>query len=52
MELVILNLGLAVLNGVMTYFNYEHKNYKTSLVNGFTCGFCTAVALAIFLNEL
>jgi hypothetical protein len=52
MELVILNLGLAVLNGGMAYFNYDNKNNKTSVFNAFACGFCVAVALAIFLNDL
>jgi hypothetical protein len=52
MGLVILNLGLAILNGFMSYKNNESGNYKKSMFSAFACGFCLCVATAIFLYDL
>lgn len=52
MGLVLLNLGLAIINGVMWFKNNEQENYKQSSFNAFACGFCICSALAIFLNNL
>jgi len=51
MGLIILNLGLALINGIMSYFNYKLENYKISTFNGFACGFCLCAAFAISLNN-
>lgn len=48
MGLVILNLGLALLNGFMWYKNNECENYKQSSSNAFACGFCLCTALEIY----
>jgi len=52
MGLVLLNLGLALLNGFMSYKNNKHENYNKSIFNAFACGFCLCAATAIFLNDL
>lgn len=50
MELVLLNLGLALLNGFMSYKNNKHENYNQSMFNAFACGFCLCAATAIFFK--
>ena len=52
MGLAILNLGLAILNGFMSYKNNESENYKQSMFSAFACGFCLCAATAIFLYDL
>ncbi len=54
MGLVLLNLGLAILNGIMWFKNNEQKNYNQSSFNAFACGFCICMcaATAIFLYDL
>ena len=52
MGLVILNLGLAILNGFMSYKNNESENYIQSMFSAFACGFCLCAATVIFLYDL
>lgn len=46
MELVILNLGLALLNGIICFKNNEQEKYIQSSFHAFACGFCLSAAIA------
>jgi hypothetical protein len=48
--LVLLNVGLAGLNGAMAYHNYSIGHYLPVAMNMFACGFCAAMGCAIAIN--
>ncbi len=52
LPLALMNVALAILNGLMAYHNFEGGNYGIALFNAWASGFCSAGSMAIFLNGI
>ena len=38
MTIAILNLVVAIFNGMLTHYHYNLKNYKLAVIDAFLCG--------------
>jgi hypothetical protein len=48
--LTLTNLLLVIANAYVAYLNYQVKNYKSSLVSTFSCGFILAFLIAYIIS--
>ena len=50
--LVLMNFGLAAMNGFIAYHNFGLEKYGLGMFNAWACGFCFAVGVCVAMNEM